>query len=75
VGDILVSSSDLPQTPYLVTLEGDPELTGTRTDTFTIPTPPKKLDLAWILDNDDDRTSIYYLGLLLPQLIDALNQS
>jgi hypothetical protein len=75
VGDILVSSSDLPKTPYLVTLEGDPELTGMRTDTFTIPAPPKKVDLAWILDDDDDVPSIATLAGILPQLIDALNQS
>ena len=76
LGDILVSSSDLPQTPYLVTVEGDPELKGTRTDTFTVLAPPKKADLLWILDNDDDLTaSIEPLELILPQLIDTLDQS
>ena len=76
VGDILVTSSDLAGTPYLVTVEGDPELTGTRTDTFTAPAPLKKVDLAWILDNDDDETtSIAPIGAILPQLIDALHQS
>ncbi len=76
VGDVFVSSSDLPSSiPYLVTLEGDPELTGMRTDTFTIPAPPKKVDLAWILDNDDDQPSIATLATVLPQLIDALNSS
>ncbi len=75
-GFLLVTSSDSPNVLAAVaSLAGDATLGSLRTDTFTVPAPPKKLDLVWILDNDDDLPQIQSVAALLPQLIDALNQA
>ncbi len=72
--DITISTSEAPTAPFLIPLAGDAELTGTRTDTFVVPVPPKDLDLLWVLDEDDDFTQMNAVAAVLPQLIDAMDQ-
>ncbi len=74
VGAITVASSEFSSDPFLITLQGDDELTPTRTDTFIVPTITKKVDLLWILDEDDDAAQVANVAYLLPQLIDTMNQ-
>jgi hypothetical protein len=74
VGAIAIASSEFPNDPFLVTLQGDAEPTGTRTDTFIVPPLSKKVDLLWVLDEDDDATQVAMVANLLPQLISTMNQ-
>jgi hypothetical protein len=74
LGAITIASSEFPGDPFLITLQGDAELPVTRTDTFTVPALAKKVDLLWILDDDDDTTEVQVLVAVLPQLITSMNQ-
>jgi hypothetical protein len=40
-----------------------------------VPAAPKKLDLLWILDEDDDYAQVQSVAAVLPQLIDSMNQA
>jgi len=75
LGAINVGTSEFPNAPFLVTLEGNPETAGQRTDTFIVPTPTKQLDMLWILDEDDDFTQVNTIAGFLPQLISALDDA
>ena len=73
---ILVTSSDSPGAlAVAASLKGDAELFSFRTDIFTVPAPPKELDVLWILDEDDDLDQVQSVAALLPQLIDSMNKS
>ncbi len=68
-----LTSSEFPQTPYLISLQADAEYASTRTDSFTVPI--HHVDLAWFLDEDDDYAQIQNVKALLPALFAALNQA
>jgi hypothetical protein len=70
---IYLTSSEYPSTPYLISLEGDPEPMGTRTDTFVA--PRSEVDIVWILDNDDDYPQVQNVRALLPQLFASLDEA
>ncbi len=68
-----LTSSEFPSTPYLISLEGNPQLSGTRTDSFVA--PRSEVDIVWILDNDDDYPQVQNVRALLPQLFASLDEA
>ena len=69
-GEITLASSEF-STPYQVSLLGDAELTGRRTDSFTA--QQNKVDLVFMLDDDDDLPEIQSVAAELPGFIQAAN--
>ncbi len=66
-----LTSSEFPSTPYEISLAGDAEASGSRTDTFTA--RQSKIDLVFVLDDDDDLTEIQAVAAELPSFIQAAN--
>jgi len=70
---VYLTSSEFPATPYLISLEGNTELAGTRTDSFIV--PQSEVDIVWILDNDDDYPQVQNVRAILPQLFASLDEA
>ncbi len=70
-----VTSSDLPNNPLMVTLRGDAELTGSHTDTFTVPVLTKQVDVLWVLEDDDNQDTVQVRGIsaMAAKLISEMN--
>jgi len=68
-GAITLTSSEFPSTPYQISLAGDAEASGQRTDTFAA--RQNKVDLLFMLDDDDDLTEIQAVAEELPGFIQA----
>jgi hypothetical protein len=68
-GSISLTSSEFPATPYRLSLLGGAEVSGRRVDTFAA--QQNKIDLVFMLDDDDDLTEIQAVAQELPAFIQA----
>ncbi|MHB8419636.1 MAG: choice-of-anchor D domain-containing protein [Myxococcales bacterium] len=53
-GTVGVTTEEAPTGPYYVPLQGSAQPNGQETDTFAVQSSQPKVDLLWVIDNDDD---------------------